>query len=418
MDRDRSARKETDVGLRWIVVRLRESRQKRLLIIAVSALIALVVTVAVSQHSPENLREPVPSKIPPILIQKDEDFDVEHGVIAGLGTASDPYLIEGWAIDTSQGACAVSPCAGITIRDVSTSFIIRNVTIRGGHHDRGIVLSGVGMAKVEGTKIAVGGEGIRVSSLANLTIVANVVTGSDEAVSLTRTHDVSVAGNNVSKGSQGIVVKDSSRVTIVHNALSDNSANGMILSYVDNSTVEGNRITRSAFRAIVLFDSSDIMLSRNRIVGSGEECLYVLYGARNSIVENEISSCKWGGISVKTSDDNVIIGNSVAVTPWGIVLSESCGNLIARNHVANATVSISVPSDCNVVTRENPSRSAVREIELSIPQGRASDCSCDITWRQEAYIWAIAHLSRLYARRITPVDRPLTQARFSGFLVS
>ena len=418
VDNDGSARKEADVGLRWMIVSMRESKRRRPVIIAVSALLALVVIVAVSQHSPGDFREPVPSKISPILIQKDQDFDLEHGVIAGLGTASDPYVIEGWAIDTSQGVCAVSPCAGITVRNVSASFIIRNVSIRGGHHDQGIVLTGVGRTRVEGTKIAVGGEGIRVTSSTNLTIVANVVTGSDEAVSLTGTHGVSVAGNNVSKGGQGIVVKDSSQVTLDDNILSDNSANGMILSYVANSTVEGNRITTSAFRAIVLFDSSDIIVSRNRIVGSGEECLYVIYGARNSIIENEMSSCKWAGISVKRSDDNVISENSVAVTPRGIVLSESCGNLIARNHVANATVSILVPSDCNIVMYGNVSGSAVREIDPCAAHSSASDCSYDATSRQEAYVWAIAHLSRLDARRITPVETSVTQPRFSGFLVS
>jgi len=389
-------------------VSLRESKQKQLVIIAVSAFLALVVIGAVSQHSPENLRQPVTREIPPILIHKDEDFDLEHGVIAGLGTVSDPYLIEGWAIDTSQGPCAVSPCAGITVRNVSASFIIRNVSIRGGHHDRGIVLSEVGRTRIEGTKIAVGGEGIRVTSSTNLTIVANVVTGSDEAVSLMQTHDASVAGNNISEGNQGIVVKYSSRVTLIDNILTDNSANGMILSYVANSTVEGNRITDSAFRAVVLFDSSDIIVSRNRIVGSGEECLYVLYGAGNSIIENEMSSCSWAGISVKTSDDNVISENSVAVTPRGIVLSESCGNLIARNQVVNATVSISVPSDCNVVTYENASRSAVPEIEPSPPQSRASDYSCSAAWRQEAYVWAFAHLCKEHARRILPVQSSVT----------
>lgn len=387
-----------------MIVSLRESKQKQPVIITVSALLALVLIVAVSQHSPGNLPEPVPSKISPILIQKDQDFDLEHGVIAGLGTASDPYLIEGWAIDASQGVCAVSPCAGIIVRNVSASFIIRNVSIRGGHHDRGIVLSGVGRTRVEGTMITVGGEGIRVTSSTKLTINANVITGSDEAVSLTGTHDVSVVRNNVTKGSQGIVVKDSSRVTLVDNILTDNRANGIILSYVANSTVEGNSIADSAFRAIVLFDSSDIIVSRNRIVGSGEECLYVLYGARNSIVENEISNCRWAGISVKTSDDNVIGENSVTVTPRGIVLSESCGNLIARNRVANATVSISVPSDCNVVTYENTSRSSVREIEPSTPQSRASGYSCYATWHQEASIWPFAHLCKPDARRITPVE--------------
>ncbi|MBU3902481.1 MAG: right-handed parallel beta-helix repeat-containing protein, partial [Candidatus Thermoplasmatota archaeon] len=57
----------------------------------------------------------------PIHIYGNDDFTEENGVVNGSGTESDPYIIEGWDIDASQGSNA-----GIEIRNTNVYFIIRN----------------------------------------------------------------------------------------------------------------------------------------------------------------------------------------------------------------------------------------------------------------------------------------------------
>ena len=39
----------------------------------------------------------------PICIEGDEDFTSANGVTSGVGTAEDPYVIEGWIINASEG---------------------------------------------------------------------------------------------------------------------------------------------------------------------------------------------------------------------------------------------------------------------------------------------------------------------------
>jgi len=341
----------------------------------------VVVTRFTPTHQERQLRN-----VPPISIQRDTDFDADHGVVRGSGTISDPYLIEGWNIDTSVGGCSGRPCAGIAVRNVSSSFIIRNVKVRGGPYDDGLSLSAVNDARLESASITVGGGGIRIAYSTDLTILGNVVVGSNEGISLTRSQNIYVVANNITRGSQGILVEDSSRVVLLNNMLSENDANGILLSHAVNSTIEGNTINETAFRAIALFDSSKTVVNRNQIISSGEECLYLLGGGGNTVIQNELSSCEWAGISVMRSNDNVLKDNFVAATPWGIALYESCGNLVARNRVANASVGnpMTASSDCNLVVDSDESRSAVAGSLSGTYGNRAAEDQSDAKakWRE------------------------------------
>src|SRR5437879_3414694 len=60
----------------------------------------------------------------PIMINGNSDFNPNNGVTGGSGTASGPYIIQGWNISAS-GCCSTIP--GISINNTSAYFIIRNV---------------------------------------------------------------------------------------------------------------------------------------------------------------------------------------------------------------------------------------------------------------------------------------------------
>src|SRR5947208_16226501 len=58
----------------------------------------------------------------PIVINGNSDFNSGNGVTSGSGTASDPYVIEGWNI-TSSGT------TGISISNTDAYFVIRSVYV-------------------------------------------------------------------------------------------------------------------------------------------------------------------------------------------------------------------------------------------------------------------------------------------------
>lgn len=55
----------------------------------------------------------------PIIIQSDDDFTTENGVTAGNGTADDPYIIEGWEINSPSDTA-------IVVTNTRSHFIVRN----------------------------------------------------------------------------------------------------------------------------------------------------------------------------------------------------------------------------------------------------------------------------------------------------
>ena len=367
----------------FAAVSLNRMRRMWMAGIVLVVLFVSVALVMVSQKTstPQNRTS---KGIPRILIDGDSDFDAEHGVVAGMGTVSDPYLIKGWDIDASTD-CRERSCTGISVQNARVAFVISNVTIRGGSYDHGIRLSGVKNARVESILVTSGGEGIAISDSANVSLSGSAVVGDDSGVFVARSQNVWIYASNISRGVQGIVVEDSVHISLIHNVLNGNSANGLLFLHTANSTIEGNTLTETAFRGIALFNSSNILVSQNRILGCGEECLYVAYGGGTSLIQNEISNCAWGGVSVYGSDGNIVKGNFVAAGPSGIWLSDSSANIIASNTVNDVTWGISVASDsdANVVVGNTVSSST----SIGILLNRFDDESPDHNVIQGNRVW-------------------------------
>lgn len=336
---------------------LNDMKRKWIAATIMSVFLISLVLVMVSQHTTPHER--LPTNISPILIDAESDFDAEHGVVRGSGIISDPYVIEGWQIDVSRD-CPERSCTGIVVQNANASFVIRNVIIRGGIYDNGIRFSGVKNARLESVLVESGGDGISVVASINVTLFRNVVVGDDRGIFVTQSHDVWVCASSISLGVQGIVVEDASRISLLDNILTGNKANGVLFLHVTNSTLEGNTITETSFRGIALFNSSDIVASRNRIVGSGEECLYVASGGRTSMIQNEVSNCEWAGVSVYKSDENLVKDNLVARTPSGVLFSDSSRNVAAFNSVTDTGwgITIASDSDANYIVENTVSLSA------------------------------------------------------------
>ena len=62
-----------------------------------------------------------------IFIEGDDNFTAANGVVAGSGTAEDPYVIENWAIDASGAH-------GIHIKNTTSYFVVRNCLVENGSY--------------------------------------------------------------------------------------------------------------------------------------------------------------------------------------------------------------------------------------------------------------------------------------------
>lgn len=102
----------------------------------------------------------------PIYIYGDAQFTWENGVLKGAGTPDDPYVIEGWIIDTRGHDY------GIYVDGTRAHFVIRDCQIRYPLEKAGIMFSNVRNGRIEGSAVFGGRVGIHL-----LVSSGNVITG-------------------------------------------------------------------------------------------------------------------------------------------------------------------------------------------------------------------------------------------------
>src|SRR5437867_12676200 len=88
------------------------------------SLVCLTIFVSVMFVDVQPVRATVLQPHAPILIDGNSGFRADNGVTGGSGTATDPYIIQGWDI-------VVVPyrSPGIAIRNSDSYFVIRNMYI-------------------------------------------------------------------------------------------------------------------------------------------------------------------------------------------------------------------------------------------------------------------------------------------------
>jgi parallel beta-helix repeat protein len=241
----------------------------------------------------EEYRLEHPEHHDPILILSNKDFTVENGVKGGSGTSLDPYIIEGWEIDSGYTGY------GIVILSTDAYFMIRNVTVHGGG-ENGILLSGVSNGIINGSLIAQNKYGIVVDGCSGIEILNNTVTqntygGVIFAGGINNTLDDS----NVTKNGDGLVLFKSSSNTINHSNFLNNTANGICLLQASdynliynnnvslniedgvridqtlNDTLEKNTITMNRMNGVYIYSSGEVMISNTLIKSSGVADLHL-----------------------------------------------------------------------------------------------------------------------------------------------
>jgi hypothetical protein len=167
----------------------------------------------------------------PIVIQNDTNFTSENGVFSGSGSFADPYIIEGWEIDTFD-----SP--GISITNTSAHFILRDCHIHGNHSQDGIVFRGVVNGTIKGNYVCANKNGITITSghyregakscrFENNAFVSNAKAGMN-FTHLGGSHRYNtISNNNISNNGLGIYSITFGRNNITFNHIANNKGFGM-----------------------------------------------------------------------------------------------------------------------------------------------------------------------------------------------
>ena len=157
---------------------------------------------------------------------------------SGVGTRSDPYIIEGKTIHSVY-------C--LTIRDTTAFFVIRNsefIDISGGQVDSLVIrLESVAHGTIENCVVNGGDVGITITNSRDCTVINSEIYEAYTGISLDSSTNSTILENNIFRNSIGMMVINSDFCSVINNSLYSNSERGLHVEvFCDYNIVAGNSI--------------------------------------------------------------------------------------------------------------------------------------------------------------------------------
>jgi len=266
----------------------------------------------------------------PIFIDGDSGFtalNLSTGISSGIGTSSDPYIIEGWEINSWTSD-------GIHIENTQAHFIVRNC-----HSYSGVTNSYAG---------------IYLENCTHAVIRDNICFLHDFGIFLHQSSEITIVNNTCSRFI-GINLEASSYNLIENNNCS-HSYNGISLLYSStHNTVRGNECNNGSY-GIALYESDNNSISDNACNNNhgSFEITYAITlneSANNTLSNN---SCQNNDIGIQLgshSNYNTIINNSCDGGLYGnLVLGYDCdSNSLIHNNCTGGHDGITIYSSGNRV---------------------------------------------------------------------
>jgi len=179
----------------------------------------------------------------PIVIHGNAEFTAANGVVSGSGAADDPYIIEGWEIDTT----GLNLYSGIDIYGTSSYFVVRNVFVHGDKVSNGVSIHSVGNCTIEGVTATDTYYGILAGTGTDSYFVGNHLSGNIKGVYTVNSHDITIRSNTISACDYCGIWMDISRNMVVRENTISNNPNGVCVvaydyGYSSNIRVYSNNL--------------------------------------------------------------------------------------------------------------------------------------------------------------------------------
>ena len=277
----------------------------------------------------------------PIAIVNDSGFTPANGVTGGNGTPSDPYVIEGWSIESPS-------THGILITDTTRAFVIRNVSVRAPYGYQGIAIWNATDGRVEDSEMLwdLTVEHSARVSVSNVTMWGNHL-GVEESTDLQFANMTGIGGVGII-GSRNIVFQDN--VVQRYNT-------GVYFGRHENRRGANYSLLRNRFTPIspwdVYIDGIDgVTIADNEFEQANLDVSGVRSGA---IRNNSIRDAPGTALDLAASQDIEVSGNDVfgAQNGAGLFIEFSNNLTIDGNNLTNVSRGLSIWSSTNTTVRAN-----------------------------------------------------------------
>lgn len=302
----------------------------------------------------------------PIHINKNADFTYENGIVSGNGMVDDPYIIEGWIINTTEPTgiqishttsyfivrnCRIPNERGITFTDIANGTVTQTICNCSGFRDGvdisestniairdSVIYSGFGVSIQDSVQIIVDncsiaassafGNGVQLES-SSLTILSNLTLfDNNYGLFIADSHNGTISNCEVFSNYYGINIRDSSYQVLRGNSFHDNSLNfgvfGLTIEdYYQNidtsNTVNGNPIYYLLNESNLVFDDSDDI----GFLG--------LVNCNNITIENTIQVDNEIGVLLAGTKYSSISSSTFSYDSIGLLLFDSSNNIVTSN---------------------------------------------------------------------------------------
>jgi nitrous oxidase accessory protein NosD len=230
------------------------------------------------------------------------------GVVAGTGTADDPYIIEGWAIDARAWPAGQ---IALQIRNTNAHVVIR------------------------GNDLAADQQSVLIDAAANVRFEENRLQSDRSALDIRGSDRVHVSGNRFVGTPSGVLVIASTNTTVEHNGFQDGVEHPITVENAQNVLVAGNAGHVSA-TAIVATASSHLRILDNafhleRNFGVS------LFQPEDAVVAGNTFIGGYGGIWAESGSAVRIEGNTLRnETGYALLLQYLDGVEVLANDVRGA----------------------------------------------------------------------------------
>ncbi len=299
----------------------------------------------------------------PIRINSNADFDFEHGVIRGSGTALDPWIIEYYDINGSgYGYC-------IFVGNTTEHFIVRNCYLHEAsgteswpyYLNCGLMQYNVRNGRIEHNNISYNSYGANLHSsdynvLFNNTFISNEIYG----VRIYYSDINKFANNTVIESETGIYLDFAIGCNFTNNTLIKNGfyIYGSALEYWNTHEIDtSNEVNAKPVRFIKNQTSGLVSTGAGQVILAN--CTYF------TVTDQDISNSSVG-ISLGFSSNNTIFRNIVTYNQvWGIYLSYSRDNNITGNTLLQNDMGVRFGySDYNIMVDNDVSSGSLFGVDI------------------------------------------------------
>ena len=279
----------------------------------------------------------------PIVINGNSDFNPSNGVTGGSGTASDPYMIQGWNI-SSSGCCSTIP--GISINNTSAYFIIRNVYLNA-WPSPGIITGNVTNGVIRDSHAWGYPWGMILDSSRNILVSNDTV---PHHVSTSSSDNITFANDSISS----LFISSSKNVTIVDDQLLWFAPwCGACVDNSSNVNISGSTFYGCDCAAVAVSNSDHVSLTGNNIASDT-----VLSVSRSSFVEISDNQMSWGidhGVSLVSCSAVLFQGNNVreSTDQYPLVKIDGCKGVDISGNIIAPMYSVTYKLDLLGITRSS-----------------------------------------------------------------